>query len=154
MAVLLVLRVRGTVNVRREVEDTLRRLNLRRKHNATLVPDTPEYRGMLQVAKDYVAWCPADRGLVLDLLRRRARTPGWRPLDEETLTRHGFSSFEELADALLEGRVRLGELDWMKPYFALQPPRGGYKRSVKRHAQEGGVLGQNENLPEIVSRMI
>ncbi|MGC8555858.1 MAG: 50S ribosomal protein L30, partial [Conexivisphaera sp.] len=123
---LLVLRVRGDVGTRHAAEEALKRLNLRRRHNATLVPDTPEYRGMLMGVKDYVAWCPAGRDTVISLLRRRARTPGWRPLTEEVLRQHGFSSFEELADAIVEGRVRLSELGWVKPYFALHPPRGGY----------------------------
>ncbi len=154
MGVLLVLRVRGQVNARRTARETLARLNLRRRHNATLVPDTPEYLGMLRAVKDYVAWCPATKDVILELLRRRGRTPGWRPLTEDLVRQHGFSGFEELAEALASGRVRLQDLDWMKPYFALQPPRGGFKRTVKRGASEGGVLGSNEGLIELVSRMI
>lgn len=152
--VLLVLRIRGDVNTRHKAEEALARLNLRRKHNATLIPDTPSYRGMLQGLKDYVAWCPATKEIILQLLKQRGRTSGWRPLTEDVVRAHGFSGFEELADALASGRVRLQDLGWMKPYFALQPPRGGYKRSIKRGAAEGGVLGRNERLLDLVSRMI
>ncbi|MFP3283021.1 MAG: 50S ribosomal protein L30 [Nitrososphaeria archaeon] len=153
MPALLVLRIRGDIDVRHAAEDALERMNLRRRHNATLIPDTPEYRGMLQGVKDYVAWCPATREIVVELLRRRARTAGWRPLTEEVVREHGFSGFEEMADAIIEGKVTLHGLGWVKPYFALQPPRGGYKAPIKRHAREGGVLGLNEGLPALVSRM-
>ena len=153
-SVLLVLRIRGDIDARHAAEDALERMNLRRRHNATLIPDTPEYRGMLQSLKDYVAWCPATKEVVLDLLRSRARTPGWRPLTEEIIKAHGYSGFEELADAIVGGRIRLQDLGWMKPYFALQPPRGGYRLPIKRNAREGGVLGRNEGLLDLVSRML
>ena len=154
MAPLLVLRVRGTVDVRGDVEETLSRLNLRRRYNATIIPDTPDYRGMLQKAKDYIAWWPATRELLAELLRRRARTPGWRPLTEDVLREHGYESYEELADAIIEGRAVLHKLGWVKPYFALHPPRGGFKKPVKRQHSGKGVLGQNPELPKIVSRML
>lgn len=151
---LLVLRIRGTVNVRRDVGETLRRLNLGRRNNATIVPDTPDYRGMLHKAKDYVAWCRAEKDLLVELLKRRARTSGWRPVTERLLRDHGFSSFEELADAIINGRVLFHKLNWLKPYLALNPPRGGYKRPVKRPYSYKGVLGENPELPEIIRRMI
>jgi large subunit ribosomal protein L30 len=151
---LLVLRVRGTVSVRKDVKETLKRLNLRRRHNLTVVPDTPDYRGMLQKAKDYIAWCKADKKLLAELLEKRARTSGWKPVTESTLKEHGFSSFEELADAIIEGRVLFHKLGWIKPYMALNPPRGGYKKPVKKPYAAKGVLGENPELPEILKRMV
>ena len=154
MPPILVLRVRGTIDVRGEVEETLERLNLRRRYNATIIPDTPDYMGMLHKVKDYVAWHPVTREILVELLRRRARVGGWRPLTEEMVRDHGFSGIEELADSIVEGRVHLHEVKWLKPYFALHPPRGGFKGPVKRQHSYRGVLGRNPELPTIVARML
>jgi large subunit ribosomal protein L30 len=40
------------------------------------------------------------------------------------------------------------------PYFRLAPPRGGFKRSMRRQFTEKGILGNNPKLEEIVRRMI
>ena len=42
----------------------------------------------------------------------------------------------------------------MLPYFALAPPKGGFKRSTRRQFREGGTLGPNPELPTVVKRMI
>ena len=154
MALLLVVRIKGTVNVPTRVKDTLIRLNLRRRYNATLVPDNPVTRGMLKRAKDWIAWCTASKDIVIKLLKERGRRTGWRPLDEEYLKELGFSSFEDLADKLIKGEVKLNKLKGIKPYFALNPPRKGFPGTIKKSYKEGGVLGENPELLEIVERMI
>ena len=49
----LVIRVRGTTGVIKNIADTLDMLRLNRISHAVLVEDTPSYNGMLQKAKDY-----------------------------------------------------------------------------------------------------
>ena len=154
MGLLLVVRMRGDINVPTRVRDTLVRLNLRRKHNATLVKDTPVVRGMLQRAKDWIAWCEVDKELVIRLLKERGRRTGWRPLTEDYIKELGFSSFEDLAEKLLNGEASLRDLKGIKPYFALNPPKKGFPRPIRRGYKEGGVLGENPTLSEIVERMI
>lgn len=154
MGLLLVVRIKGDVNLPAKVRDTLIRLNLRRKYNATLVRDTPVVRGMLQRAKDWVAWSEVDKELVVKLLKERGRRTGWRPLTEDYIKELGFSSFEDLAERLCRGEVSLNKLKGVKPYFALSPPRKGFPKTIKRGYKEGGVLGENPKLPEIVERMI
>ncbi|MEM4298394.1 MAG: uL30 family ribosomal protein [Nitrososphaerota archaeon] len=62
---LIVLNVRGTIDAPHQVRATLRLLNIPKRHMATIIPDSPAYRGMLRVVKDYVAWCPADASTIL-----------------------------------------------------------------------------------------
>lgn len=154
MGLLLVVRIRGNVNVPTRIKDTLIRLNLRRKHNATLVKDTPVVRGMLQRAKDWIAWSSVDKELVVKLLKERGRRTGWKPLTEDYIRELGFSGFDDLADKLLSGEVSLNKLKGIKPYFALNPPRRGFSKPIRRGYKEGGVLGENPELPKIVERMI
>ena len=42
----------------------------------------------------------------------------------------------------------------MKPWFALSPPRHGFKRSTKKMYGEKGILGQNKELGNIVRNMM
>ncbi len=58
----LVVRIKGTVNVPYWANSTLEYLNLGKKFNATIVPETKQTLGMLRKVKDIVAWCSADTG--------------------------------------------------------------------------------------------
>ena len=59
-----------------------------------------------------------------------------------------------MATALSEGKAILSKLKPLKPWFALAPPKLGFKRSTKRLYGQKGVLGQNKELDTIVRRMI
>ena len=42
----------------------------------------------------------------------------------------------------------------LKPWFALSPPRQGFKRSTKRLYGQKGILGHNKELITLVKRMM
>jgi large subunit ribosomal protein L30 len=46
---------------------------------------------------------------------------------------------------------KLGEI---KPWFALSPPKGGFKRKTKTQYMQDGILGDDGQLTEIVKRML
>ena len=48
----IVVRVRSDVKVERAIKETMHMLNLTRVNHAVVIPDNPQYRGMLQKAKD------------------------------------------------------------------------------------------------------
>ncbi|TBR23270.1 MAG: 50S ribosomal protein L30, partial [Candidatus Nitrosotenuis sp.] len=50
--------------------------------------------------------------------------------------------------------ISLNKLKPLKPWFALAPPRSGFKRSTRKTYGEGGILGKNKDLIELVRRMI
>lgn len=151
---LLVVRIRGTVNVPRGTEKTLRMLHLFKKHTATIVPDNPVYKGMLQVAKDYVSWSPADSTIVEAIVKNRGETVGGSQVDSDDLKTWGFASIKSLCSSLSKGEVHLKNLQGLKPFFRLHPPRGGFKKSIRRGGAEGGVLGEYQQLPTLAERMI
>src|SRR3989344_3606971 len=53
---LVVVLVRGMVNTKPEVRETLKRLRLQRKNNCIIVPHKPERIGMVNAVKDFVTW--------------------------------------------------------------------------------------------------
>ena len=78
-----VVRVRGTVNVRRDIQETLRMLRLTRINHCVVIPDTPQYRGMLKKVKDYITWGEIDEETLKELLLKRGRLLGDRPVTEK-----------------------------------------------------------------------
>ncbi len=150
----LVVRIRGTVNVPSWADTTLQLLNLNKKFRATIVPEDPSFVGMLKRVKNYVAWCKADRETVKELIEKRARKQGDKHVDNNDLKTLGYKGVDDLVAAIIDGKVALSKLGMIKPSFALAPPRKGFKRKTKRMYQEQGILGENQELLNIVKNMI
>jgi len=150
----IVVRIKGTVNVPSWADTTLQLLNLNKRFRATLVPEDPSFVGMLKRVKNYVAWCKADKQTVKELIEKRARKLGYKQLENSDLKTLGYKSADDLATALVNGKVALSKLDLIKPWFALAPPRKGFKRQTKRMYQNEGVTGENQELLSIVKNMI
>ena len=64
----LVIRVRGTTGVIKNIADTLDMLRLNRISHAVLVEENPSYEGMLQKAKDYITWGEIDAEFVAAMI--------------------------------------------------------------------------------------
>lgn len=153
MACLLVVRLRGTINLPHWAETTLRLLNLHKRFSATLVTDSPSVRGMLKKVKDYVAWSTVDAGLIKELLEKRGKVSRMKRLTLKEVKKLGFEDFASLAASLAEGKTSLNRLEPIKPFFALHPPRGGFPASSRRLYKEG-VLGESPELPKLVLSML
>ncbi|MDM7934546.1 MAG: 50S ribosomal protein L30 [Methanothrix sp.] len=147
-----VVRLRGEVNLRPEVRDTLEMLRIHRINHCVLVKEDPHYQGMIQKVKDYVAWGRIDEETLAMLLERRGRLPGGGRLTEEYLRdRTPYRSFRELASALISGTASLKDLG-IKPIFRLHPARKGLK-TTKKTAQQGGDMGFRQDLADLIKRM-
>ncbi len=152
---LAVVRIRGTVNVRKDVEDTLRMLNLQRNCHATLIDDRPSFLGMLRKAQSILTWGEVSKETIALLLRKRGRIVGNKKLTDEYVKKIGYDSLEALAEALYDLKVKLRDLPGVKPVFRLHPPRKGYKGSVKKSYAAGGEAGyRGEAINELIRRMI
>ena len=159
-----IIRIRGRVDVRPDVEYTLSLLRLHRKYRLVLYPSsTPGIEGMLRKVRDWVTWGEIDRETLVELLRTRGRVPGNKPLtDEYVKEKLGLSGIDELADKLLKGEIMLHKLYdrkrkiWViKPVFRMHPPRGGFKGSIKKHYGAGGELGyRGPAINELIKRML
>ena len=148
----VVLRIKGTVNVPHWARYTLENLSLYKKFWATILPETPESIGMLRKIKDFVAWSHVDASFVKELLEKRGKTIGSKPL--KLLPDSPYNDIDELAADLAQDKIRLSSLQMVKPWFALNPPRGGFKRKTKTQYHQKGVLGEDKELVEIIKRMI
>lgn len=145
--------MRGTINVPSSAKATLTYLNLTKKYRATLISESQQSLGMLRKVKGQVAWTPADPGIIKDLLEKRGRKAGFKPISNSDLPKE-YDSIEQLGSAISENKISISEVDNIKPWFALTPPRGGFKRKTKNQYNEGGLLGECKDLVAIVRRML
>ncbi|AEA46975.1 50S ribosomal protein L30 [Archaeoglobus veneficus] len=147
-----VVRMRGSVDVDRKIKETLAMLRLHKKYHCVVIPDTPSYRGMLNVVKDYVAYGEIDAETLAMLLRRRGRLVGNKPLTDEYIKENTqFNSIDEFAKAVVEGKASLKDVPGLKPVFRLHPPRGGLK-NIKWHYPFGD-LGRHGDIAKLLYKM-
>ncbi len=158
MPLYAIIRIRGRVDVPPDVEYTLKLLRLHKKFHAVLYPsDLPGIEGMLHKVKDWVTWGEIDKETLVELLKRRGRIIGNKPLTDEFIEKvlKIPGGIEGLATALLEGKVKYHKLEYVKPVFRLHPPRGGFKGSIKKPYNDGGELGyRGRAINELIRRML
>lgn len=151
-----VVRIRGAHGMNRKILYTLHLFNLYSVNHATLVRSKPSTMGMLQKTKDYVAFGEVNVDSIKKLLHKRALLTGSKPLTDEHVRQNTvYKSVDALAKALHEGKITLKEVKDLKPVFRLHPPRGGFRGSIKKAYNAGGVLGNvKENINVYLDRMV
>ena len=128
-----IVRVRGRVNVRHDIAETLNRLRLKRVNNCTVIKLTPDYYGMVRACSNHVAYGEIDE----DTLGRLLKGAGLdvKPRD------------------MMDGNYDASALKKSLP-FRLHPPRHGYK-STKRSVKQGGSLGyMGPKINQLIKRMV
>ncbi|WP_440771477.1 50S ribosomal protein L30 [Natronorubrum sp. DTA28] len=139
-----IVQVRGEVNRKGDIQDTLEMLNIHSVNHCTLVPETDAYQGMISKVNDYVAVGEPDADVLETLLAKRAEPLEGKQadVDEEWLAEHtDFDDFGGLAEALLAEETTLRE-QGLSPTLRLHPPRGGHD-GIKKPTVEGGQLGKH-----------
>ena len=152
---LLVVRMRGTINIPYWAATTLQNLYLKRKFTATLVPETTNYLGMLMKVNQWVAWSKVDPELVKTLIEKRGRMKVNKlgsKKEGNSLDEH--KGIDELVISIVNDEIKFSDQNNVKPWFSLNPPKGGFKKSTKKQFSDGGILGNNKELLDIVRRMI
>jgi large subunit ribosomal protein L30 len=148
-----VIRLRGGINTRPEIKDTLKMLRLNRVNHCVVIPDTPEYKGMIQRAKDYIAWGKISPEYLALILRNRGELEGGLRLTDEYLARNTpYKTIEKLSEAVCEGKASLRDVPKLTPIFRLHPPRNGH-RGTKKAVKEGGELGHHPSLDALLNKM-
>ncbi len=153
---MLVIRIRGKVHINYKIEDTLKMLRLHKVNHAVVLYADKTVLGMLKKIKDYVVYGEIQEDLLLTLLKKRTFLEGNIPLTEIHLkTKTDFPNMKKLTAALMEGKIKLKDIDKIKPIFRLHPPRGGFRGSIKKSYNSGGVLGfVGKNINIVAKKMV
>lgn len=154
-ALVAVIRLRSSIGLRQEAKDTLTILNLSRINHAVVLDKRPTYLGMFQKAKDAITWGEIDAPTLAQLLRKRGRLIGNKPITDEYVAKHTkYKSLDEYAKALVALKESELSLPKLKKVFRLRPPSKGFRGSVKRTIQQKGELGyRGEDINALLKRM-
>ena len=147
-----VVRIRGDVNVRPDIRDTLKMLRLHSVNHCAVIEETPHYKGMVRKAKDYVAWGIVDAEALTNLLSLRGRIEGGETLTQEYMDEHELGAVSDFAKKVCSGDAKLADIPKLKPVFRLHPPRKGH-RGIKKTVVEGGELGFHEDIGALLKKM-
>jgi len=151
---LAVVKIRGLVRAQKETRETLQFLHLTHTNHAVLIDNRPAYKGMLQRVNSYITYGEPSKETVVMMLQKRGRLVGDKKISEEYLAKAGYTSFEDLAQAILDCKVQYGKLPDIEPRFKLHPPSKGYKGKTKKGFKAGGEAGyRGEAINALVQRM-
>lgn len=155
MKMYAVIRIRGEVDLRKELKETLRMLGLDRKNHLVLKPETEAIKFMLKKVEPFIAFGEIDEKTFAEMLEKRGRLPGDKRLDEAFLKKHGLSSFSDAAKKLSEKKITLKKLE-IKKVFRLNAPRKGFERKgTKKLFSVGGAAGYRASaINELIRRMM
>ena len=150
----LVIRIKGQADVPYWANTTLNLLKLEKKYRAIILPVKENTEGMLRKVQHFVSWQEIDLPTTKELLDKKGRRAGYKKITSEDISKAGFKTIDELAISLSEGKTSMTKLKPLKPWFALSPPKQGFKRSTKRLYGQKGILGYNKELTTLVKRMM
>ena len=156
MSKIAVIRIRGQANMSGKVASTLKMLRLYKKNNCVIVPNTPEFVGMLKRVRDSATWGELDKETCKLLLEKRGKLPANKKLTEAYLKEKIKMSFDEFIDDFMNFKKEIADIPGMKKFFKLTPPRKGFERKgVKVPYSLGGALGYRKgNINELIARMV
>jgi large subunit ribosomal protein L30 len=139
-----VVRVRGRRKIAPRIVKSLELLRLERPNHCVLVEDSPQYLGMLEQVKDYVAYGPVAEETIERLLEKRGRKG--KVMLKTALKEDGL---KKAAKEIFSGKKTA---DFANPVFRLNPPSRGYK-DIKRSYPQGD-LGKRGEMDSLLRRMI
>lgn len=151
-----VVRLKGTVNIRKDIARTMDLLRLNRKHHCILVPATKENIGMINKVKNCVTWGEVNDETLAALLSKRGRIPGNKRFTEEYSKEKAKKSIEELAKELAEAKIKMNDVPGLKKVFRLHPPSKGLeKKGMKSEFSMGGSFGyRGKEINSLLKRMM
>ena len=130
-----VVRVRGKIGVRKNINETLSRLNVPRVNSAALVFGTASNLGMIKKCNDFVTFGVIDAQTL-----------------EKLLVRKGVKPAKADIDALTSGSKKAKEV--LSLPIRLKPPKHGWE-DTKLSFSNGGSLGyRGEAINALLSRMV
>lgn len=143
MTKIAVIRVRGRINIRKQIKDTFDMIRLYNKNYCVVLESTPQNMGMINKVKDFVTCGEIEEGLFNELIAKRGEEYTGREKDSKGKIDYSRKYFE------IDGRK-------YKKYFRLNPPKKGYgRKGTKKPFSKGGALGnRGDKINDLLKRMI
>ena len=154
MTLIAIIRIRGRIKVKSEINDTMKMLNLTRQNHCVIYKDSKSLRGMLHKIKDYVTYGEINKDTLMKLLKKRLRLVGNKKVDDNILKEKKLT-WDKVIDLFEKNPKELYEKGF-KPVFRLTPPSKGFERKgIKLPFNLGGALGnRKEKINDLLLKMI
>ncbi|MDO8555764.1 MAG: 50S ribosomal protein L30 [Nanoarchaeota archaeon] len=151
-----IIRLKGEGNVRPPVRETLRLLRLYKKQTCVIIPNTPQFVGMLMVVKDYITWGEVDEETMKQLLVKRGRLARKKMLTDAYVKEQIKMDIPAFVKEFIAFKKELKDIPALKLFFNLAPPRKGLEaKGVKADFSMGGALGyRKSHINELIQRML
>jgi large subunit ribosomal protein L30 len=137
------IRIRGSVNLKKDIEDTLVMLRMNRKMHCVILKESDCTKGMLNKVRNWITWGEIDDDNLKLLIKKRGRKLADKRLTEKDA--------EEVFNKIKESQKIPEEI---KPVFRLTPPSKGFKNSIKQHYPKGELGYRRKEINELLKRMI
>lgn len=107
-----VILIRGLVEVKQEIKDTLRMLNLQKKHACIIIEDNKINRGMLKKAENYITYGEITEETIKELKEKRPSSKKFYSLHPPKggFERSGIKKPYNLKGALGNRKEKINEL--------------------------------------------
>jgi len=140
---IVIIRIAGMVNMKKDVESTFSRLFLKRKYSCTIIEETDVTKGMLQKIRNFVAYGEIDEKTLNELIEKRGEAISINGKKEKI-------DVKKTAEYILKNKTMKGS--GIKPFFRLHPARGGI--DTKNHFPKGVLANHKEKINELIRRML
>jgi large subunit ribosomal protein L30 len=121
-------------------------MRLKQKHAAVIMDmDRPESKGLIFKTIHSIAYGEIDDETAKLLIEKRGRMAGDKPVDSKKVA--------EFMNDVIHGKKSMDEVG-IKPFFRLNPPRGGFKRSIKLMVPRGILGNHGKKINDLVKRML
>ena len=139
-----VVRVRGSVNKKAQIKDTLLMLRLTRVNHCVLIGKGPVADGMIKKVKDFVTWGEISEKTLEKLVSERGRKAGDVKLSEKEA--------KDAVESIRKNKTASGIKDF-KPVFRMAAPRKGHG-GIKTAYPKGALGYRGEKINELLERMM
>ena len=134
-----VIRIAGSVGLKKEIIETFKRMNLNRKYSCVIIHENEKNKGMLRKIKDYVAFGDIDEKTLEKIIEKRGKSLDSKKID-----------FKKVAEEISKGKTMKNA--GLIPVFRLHPARGGIKSTLYFPR---GVLGDHKkDINKLVEKML
>ena len=138
-----VVRIRGTVGVRKETADTMKMMRLNSPNHCVVLPENDVTKGMLIRVQSFITWGELKPETLQKLVEKKGRLKGNRPIEK--------SKVKEYIDEISKSNSL--KVKDMVPVLRLNPPLKGFK-STKLNYPRGDLGYRKDKINDLLERMI
>jgi len=137
------IRVRGTVGLRKDIEDTMKMLRLNRPNHCVILPKNDMTEGMLRKVHNYITWGDITDENLEKLIEKRGRLKGNKKIEKSKVK-------DYISEIKKANSLKVMDL---VPVIRLNPPLKGFKKT-KLHYPKGALGYRKDKINELLLRMM